>query len=50
MAHILLTEGKLINIADLEHIDILAFLIAAVCHDFGHDGFNNGYHVNALTE
>jgi hypothetical protein len=24
--------------------------MAATCHDFGHDGFNNGYHVNAITD
>jgi len=24
-------------------------LIAAVCHDLGHDGYNNTYHVNAIT-
>lgn len=28
----------------------MAFLIAATCHDLGHDGFNNGYHVNAFTD
>ena len=25
-------------------------MIAAVCHDLGHDGYNNTYHVNAITE
>jgi len=24
-------------------------LIAAACHDLGHDGFTNSYHVNAIT-
>ena len=25
-------------------------MIAAVCHDFDHDGLNNTYHVNAFTQ
>lgn len=50
MANLFLVEGKLIELADLDHIDILSFLTAAVCHDLGHDGFTNGYHVNAITE
>lgn len=50
MAHLFLTKGNLIELAELDHIDIMAFLIGAVCHDLGHDGFTNGYHVNAITE
>ena len=30
-------------------IDVLSFLLAAVCHDLGHDGYTNSYHVNAIT-
>ena len=25
-------------------------IIAGVCHDYAHDGFNNGWHVNKQTE
>jgi hypothetical protein len=25
-------------------------LIAAVCHDFDHDGFNNAFHVNKMSQ
>lgn len=50
MAHTFLTKGKLISLAELEHIDIMSLIIGAMCHDLGHDGYNNGYHVNALTE
>jgi len=49
MIFIMLTKGQLIEIAQLEHLDQIAILIAAVCHDFDHDGFNNAYHVNAMT-
>lgn len=34
----------------MEHIDIMAFIVAALCHDLGHDGFTNVYHVNAFTD
>lgn len=50
MANLFLTQGKLIQIAELEHIDIMAFITAALCHDLGHDGYTNGYHVNAFTD
>ena len=50
MANLFLTQGKLVSLADLDHIDILAFIIAAVCHDFNHDGFTNGFHVNTVSE
>jgi len=33
----------------LEKLDCLSFLIAAVCHDLGHDGFTNAYHANLVT-
>jgi len=50
MAFVMLTEGNLIEKAELQALDALAILISAVCHDFGHDGFNNGFHVNAVTD
>ena len=40
----------MINLAELSHIDIIAFLTAGVCHDLGHDGYTNGYHINAVTD
>lgn len=40
----------MINLLELNQIDILAFLLAGICHDLGHDGFTNGYHINAMTE
>jgi hypothetical protein len=35
---------------NLNKLDCLSFIVAAVCHDLGHDGFNNSYHVNAMTK
>ena len=46
----MLVTGQLREKAELNSLDTLAIIIAAVCHDFGHDGFNNGYHVNAVTD
>jgi len=33
----------------LNKLDCLSLMIAGACHDLGHDGFTNGYHVNAIT-
>ena len=49
MVFILMTRGRLIEIAELSHLDQVALVTAALCHDFDHDGFNNAYHVNANT-
>lgn len=35
---------------NLNKLDILSLITAAVCHDLGHDGFNNNYHTNAVTK
>ena len=50
MVYRMLTSGNLINIIKLNKLDILSFIVSAVCHDVGHDGYNNAYHVNAGTE
>jgi high affinity cGMP-specific 3',5'-cyclic phosphodiesterase 9 len=31
-------------------VDVLSFLLAGICHDLGHDGYTNGYHINAMTD
>jgi dual 3',5'-cyclic-AMP and -GMP phosphodiesterase 11 len=31
------------EVAQLSDLQVLACLIGAVCHDFGHDGFTNQY-------
>lgn len=45
----MLTKGNLITLGELNHIDVVSLMIAAACHDYNHDGFNNAYHVNAMT-
>jgi hypothetical protein len=39
----------MIDKLELGMIDVLSFLLSAVCHDIGHDGYTNSYHVNAIT-
>jgi hypothetical protein len=46
----MMMTGGIVERAELNSIDILSIILAAACHDFGHDGFNNGYHVNAITD
>ena len=48
-ARVFLMQNDLVQILNLSNLDCLSFLIAAVCHDLGHDGFTNGYHVNAVS-
>lgn len=33
------------KIAMFDDVDTLSLLVAALCHDVGHDGFNNKFHV-----
>lgn len=47
--YVLLTVGNLIEIAELDHLDTVALLIAGACHDYNHDGFTNAYHSNNMT-
>lgn len=49
MSYVLLTQGDLISQASLDHLDQVAMMIAAACHDYDHDGLNNTYHINAFT-
>ena len=49
MMFLMIKQGKLTEIAQLNYLDLLAAMTAAACHDFDHDGFNNGYHVNFMT-
>lgn len=45
-----LTKSNMIEKAKLESLDVIAMIIAAACHDYDHDGFNNGYHVNSMSQ
>ena len=45
----LLTTCDLKNILDLNKLDCFSLLLAGVCHDLGHDGFNNTFHVNSVS-
>ena len=50
MTYVILNKGNLIDLAELSKLDILSMVISSVCHDYGHDGFTNAYHINAMSE
>lgn len=43
MSQIIFSAG-MTEFADLSQLDVTCALIAAICHDYKHDGFNNQYH------
>ena len=50
MMFVMLKTGGLLKLARLDELDILSTVISAVCHDYDHDGLNNAYHVNAISQ
>ena len=46
MSYLFLTQGNVLMFAQLSELDALSLCMSAICHDFGHDGFTNAYHVN----
>lgn len=48
MMYSLLWLNNLVGQLDME--DILSLLVAGICHDLDHPGYNNAYQVNARTE
>lgn len=50
MMFVFLKQGNLLQLASLNGLDLLSILIGCVCHDFGHDGLNNAYHVNKISK
>ncbi|CDW73305.1 iesterase family member [Stylonychia lemnae] len=48
-SQILLNQG-LRKMAAFDALDEFSFIIACACHDYKHDGFNNQYHINSLSE
>ena len=50
MTYIFLTQGRVIEFAQMSELDALSVCIAAICHDFKHDGFTNAYHVNTISD
>lgn len=43
--HYILYSQNMAKLAMFEDVDTLSLIVAAFCHDVGHDGFNNKYHV-----
>jgi len=49
MMHVMIKQADLATIANLNYLDLVSAITAAACHDYDHDGFNNSYHVNFMT-
>lgn len=49
MSYYFLKQTRLVNTLEITELDQLAIIIASVCHDIGHDGYTNGYHVNTIS-
>ena len=49
MCYYMMTNTKLVENLKMNDLDKLAMIIASTCHDLGHDGFTNSYHLNAIT-
>ena len=50
MTYHIIIKGEMIRFASLSELDLLSVIVSAVCHDYGHDGLNNAYHVNSISE
>jgi len=52
MTYILLKTGPdcLYNQLALSPLEYVAVILAALSHDFAHDGFNNGYHTTIKSD
>lgn len=46
--HYILHSQGMGDFANFDKFDTLSLLVAALCHDVSHDGFNNKFHV--ITE
>ncbi len=46
----MIINGNFDQIAELNDLDIMSALYAAVIHDFKHPGFNNGFLINSKSE
>ena len=47
---IYLSKSKVIDYLLLNKLDILSLLIAGICHDVGHKGYNNDYHIKTFSD
>jgi hypothetical protein len=50
MFYLFIKDGNLATVAKLNYLDLLSAITASACHDYNHDGLNNTYHVNFMTD
>ncbi len=49
-SYVLMNEGKLKERLSLQDVDMFSVLLAAICHDLKHPGYNNGFLVNSRAK
>lgn len=49
MCYLFMKQTRVVTTLEMTELDMLAILIAATCHDLGHDGYTNTYHVNTIS-
>ena len=47
---IYISKSNVINYIDLNDIDIISLLVAGLCHDVGHPGYNNDFQIKMMTD
>ena len=50
MMYLFFKQGNLHQIAQLNYLDMVSAITAGACHDYAHDGYNNSYHINFMTD
>lgn len=43
-------QANVINLLELTIYDVISIGLAAACHDFKHNGFNNSFHINDFSD
>jgi hypothetical protein len=49
MNFIMLNRG-LLEIGQFNSLDLVSLVISSICHDMGHDGMTNAYHINSMSD
>ena len=48
--NIIMQNNSYISKLNFVDLDIFVFYLCAICHDYKHNGLNNTYHMNAITD
>lgn len=48
--YVFINKGSFYEDLELTPLDIMSLFVACICHDYKHDGYNNMFHYNKLTD